>query len=66
MKMTDEILKELWETKDNIAKEHGYSVDALAEYYLKKQTARHGRFSQDVSEKSRTRRSIQTISSSRR
>ena len=50
--MTDEILKELWESKDNIAKEHGYSVDALAEYYLKKQTARHGRFSQDVGEKS--------------
>jgi hypothetical protein len=48
MKMTDEILKELWDTKDNIAKQHGYSVDALAEYYLKKQTARHGRFSQDV------------------
>lgn len=48
--MTDEILKELWDMKDKIAKEHGYSVDALAEYYLKKQTARHGRFSQDVGE----------------
>ena len=46
--MTDEILKELWNTKDKIAKEHGYSIDALAEYYLKKQTARHGRFSRDV------------------
>jgi hypothetical protein len=31
--MTDEVLKELWDTKDNIAKEHGYSVDALAEYF---------------------------------
>ena len=48
--MTDEILKELWGTKDNIAKEHGYSIDALAEYYLKKQTLRHGRFSQNISE----------------
>lgn len=48
--MTDEILKELWNTKDNIAKEHGYSVDLLAEYYLKKQTARHRRFSQDGGE----------------
>ncbi|MBK1621166.1 hypothetical protein CKO42_22655 [Lamprobacter modestohalophilus] len=48
--MTDEILKELWDAKDKIAQEHGYSVDALAEYYLKKQTARHGRFIQDVGE----------------
>lgn len=45
--MTDEVLKELWDTKDNIAKEHGYSVDALAEYYLKKQAARHGRLRVD-------------------
>mgnify|MGYP003563609121 FL=1 len=45
--MTDEVLKELWDTKDNIAKEHGYSVDALAEYFLKKQAARHGRFRVD-------------------
>ncbi len=44
--MTDEVLKELWETKDNIAKEHGYSIEGLAEYYLKKQTSRHGRFHQ--------------------
>lgn len=41
--MTDEVLKELWDAKDNIAKEHGYSVDALAKYYLKKQAARRGR-----------------------
>ena len=42
--MTDDILKELWNTKDNIAKEHGYSIDGLAEYYLKKQTTRDRRF----------------------
>ena len=46
--MTDEVLKELWDTKDNIAKEHGYSIDALAEYYLKKQAERQGRVSLDV------------------
>jgi len=50
MKMTDEILKELWNTKDNIAKEHDYNIDALAEYYLKKQTVRYGSFSQNVGE----------------
>jgi len=42
--MTDEVLKELWTTKDSIAKEHGYNIDALAEYFLQKQSARHGRF----------------------
>ena len=29
--MTDEVLKELWATKDNIAKEHGYNIDGMAE-----------------------------------
>ncbi len=38
--MTDEILQELWNTKDNIAKEHGYDIDDLAAYYLHKQTTR--------------------------
>ena len=45
--MTDEVLKELWDTKDRIAKEHGYSIDGLAEYYIKKQTFRHGNFHQE-------------------
>ena len=40
--MTDEVLKELWNTKDSIAKEHAYSIDSLAEYFLKKQASRHG------------------------
>ena len=44
MEMTDEAIKELWNTKDNIAKEHGYSINALAEYYLQKQATRHGLF----------------------
>ena len=45
--MTDEVLKELWNTKDIIAKEHGYSIDDLAEYFLKKQAFRHGKFHQE-------------------
>lgn len=45
--MTDEVLKELWNTKDSIAKEHGYSIDGLAEYYLAKQLTRRGRFQQE-------------------
>ena len=27
--MTDEIIKELWQIKDNIASEHNYDLDAL-------------------------------------
>jgi hypothetical protein len=45
--MTDEVLKELWAIKDNIAKEHGYNIDGLAEYFLQKQSSRRGRFHRD-------------------
>ena len=45
--MTDDVLQELWNTKDSIAKEHGYSIDELADYYLEKQTSRHGKFHQE-------------------
>ena len=45
--MTDEVLKELWATKDSIAKEHGYNIDELAEYFLQKQSSRRGRFRLD-------------------
>jgi hypothetical protein len=34
--MADEIITELWEVKDAIAREHGYDVDALINH-LKKQ-----------------------------
>ncbi len=38
--MTDEILKELWNTKDNIAKEHAYDIDKLAAYFQFKSKSR--------------------------
>lgn len=40
--MTDEVLQELWAIKDTIAKEHCYDIDALAEYFLQKQSTRRG------------------------
>ena len=42
-----EVLEELWATKDNIAKEHDYNIDGLAEYFLQKQSSRRGRFRRD-------------------
>jgi len=45
--MTDEVLRELWAIKDNIAKEHGYNIDELAEYFLQKQSSRRDRFHRD-------------------
>lgn len=49
--MTDELLQELWDTKDNIAKEHGYNMDALAEYFRNQQATRHERFHVDKRDK---------------
>ena len=31
-RMSDEIIKELWKTKDSIAREHGYDVDKLVAF----------------------------------
>ncbi len=39
--MTDEIINELWEIKDAIAREHGYDLDALAAH-LKTRTRPKG------------------------
>ena len=30
--MPDEIINELWQIKDSIAREHGYDIDALVAY----------------------------------
>jgi len=30
--MPDEIIKELWQIKDDIAREHGYDIEALVAY----------------------------------
>lgn len=38
--MTDEVLKELWNIKDNIAKEHAYNIDSLVAYYKLKSKTR--------------------------
>ena len=35
--MPDEIIKELWRVKDDLAREHGYDVRALAAYLQEKE-----------------------------
>ena len=40
--MTDEILQELWDAKDDIAKEYDYNIDELVKHYLQKQASKHG------------------------
>ena len=35
--MPDEIIKELWKIKEDIAQEHGYDIEALAAYLQTKQ-----------------------------
>ena len=37
--MSDEIIRELWQIKDDMAKEHGYDVRALAAYLQNKKRA---------------------------
>ncbi|HUT52189.1 MAG TPA: hypothetical protein VM658_02250 [bacterium] len=36
--MADEIIKELWEIKDTIARECGYDIDALMKYLQTRKT----------------------------
>jgi hypothetical protein len=38
--MADEIIRELWEIKDNIAREYGYDLDALVNYLKTRQKNR--------------------------
>ena len=38
--MIDQTFKDLWKTKDNIAKEHGYDLDALVSYLQSKSRSR--------------------------
>ena len=38
--MIDEVLQDLWNTKDNIAREHAYDIDKLVAYYQFKQESR--------------------------
>ncbi len=41
--MPDEIIKELWEIKDAIAREHGYDVDSLAAHLRAREAPAAGR-----------------------
>ena len=38
--MMDKVLQELWDTKDDIAREHAYDMDNLVAYYQQKQESR--------------------------
>ncbi len=51
IKMIDQTLKDLWETKDNIAKEHSYDLDALVTYLQSKSRARGDNVFQGVPKK---------------
>lgn len=46
--MIDETLKNLWETKDSIAKEYGYDLDTLVSYLQSKSNSRRGDVFQSV------------------
>ena len=35
--MSDQIIEELWQIKDSIAREHGYDIESLAAYLQTKQ-----------------------------
>ncbi len=48
--MADEVIKGLWDVKDNIAREHGDSIDGLADFILEKQSARIEGFDQTEKE----------------
>ena len=39
LKMSDEIIEELWRIKDSIAREHGYDIEALVAYLQSKEKA---------------------------
>ena len=36
--MSDELIEELWQIKDSIAREHGYDVDALVAHFRTQET----------------------------
>ena len=38
--MSDEIIKELWRVKDEIAKRHGYSIKAIGAELMRRQKRR--------------------------
>jgi hypothetical protein len=46
--MKDEVIEELWEIKDKIAKQHGCDIDDLANYYIKKSEKRRKAASSNI------------------
>ena len=45
--MPDEIIKELWQIKEDIAREHGYDIDALVAH-LRAKERREGQHDADL------------------
>ena len=54
--MTDEVLQELWNAKDNIAKEHAYDIDNLVAFFQFKSKSRVKTNTQDNLKKKADRR----------
>ena len=42
-RMADEIIKEVWRIKDDMAREHGYDIDRLAAYFRRREREREAR-----------------------
>ena len=61
-KMHDEIIEELWEIKDSVAREHGSDVRKLAAYLQSKKDARSARMTDlgAMNESSETGNSIKS------
>ena len=49
--MADEIINELWEIKDAIAREHRYDIDALVAYLKTRKRPKGQRVARDSKEK---------------
>lgn len=62
--MADQIIEELWVTKDRLAKEHGYDLKDMARYLQEKSKARQGDVYQGPSPEERPEQVEQTLQAS--